>query len=263
MGIQAAAAFGGATTGAILGAIDGGLGGALKGAGIGFVMGATLGTGVDIWGAPFALAAAAGGAAVAGVSGGLEGLGDFAAGAAGASMGYTIGSALAPQRAYAQTETQSALSESEQRQIKQQLSAGQLESPTGITKRSAPTVVRKAEEAKITSNLAEKGAVGIGNNPSVENNATETKSIFTLVGRRENAFVYDWEGVGIENLSVKFQWRGADVFSVDMNVEKFAQYGIKIGPFDIPITPWIPMAEIDRTLPWYYPAIYNNKSKYK
>jgi len=93
MGFQAAAAFGGATAGAILGGWDGGFTGALKGAGIGFIVGATMGAGVDTFGMNFAFAAITLSAVYAGVSGGLEGLADFAGGMIGGAYGTVVGNA--------------------------------------------------------------------------------------------------------------------------------------------------------------------------
>ena len=90
-------AIGGAVSGAILGAVTGGLEGALKGAAIGFVMGAVMGAGGQVFGKGFIAAAALAGAAYSTATGGLEGLGDFAAGAAGALYGGAIANNLVGQ----------------------------------------------------------------------------------------------------------------------------------------------------------------------
>lgn len=166
--------IGGAVSGAILGAIDGGLGGALKGAAWGAGIGGILGAGYAGFehigkglGGAFLGAVAVGGAVYAGVSGGLEGLGDYAAGAAGAFYGGTLGNALVNPSAYAQTqaETQSTLSESEQQETIQRRSAGQLTDTNGTTTSGTPPALESHEKAKITSNLAKNGGVGKGNNP--------------------------------------------------------------------------------------------------
>ncbi|MBL7071738.1 MAG: hypothetical protein ISS26_06185 [Candidatus Omnitrophica bacterium] len=99
---------GGAVSGAILGAIDGGLNGALKGAAWGAGIGGILGAGyvgfesIGLGGA-FLATVAVGGAAYAATTGGLEGLGDYAAGVAGAFYGGSLGNALTTKGASVQT----------------------------------------------------------------------------------------------------------------------------------------------------------------
>jgi len=94
----AAAAVSGAITGAVFGAIEGGLEGALKGAAQGFIIGGIIGTlgAIDPSGT-LLTAAFIGGAVEAGVTGGGEGLANFAAGALGAASGYYAGNALVGQ----------------------------------------------------------------------------------------------------------------------------------------------------------------------
>ena len=165
---------GGAVSGAILGAIDGGLSGALKGAAWGAGIGGILGAGYAGFdsmglGGAFLATAAVGGAAYAGAAGGLEGLGDFAAGAVGGFYGYTLGNALVNPSAYAQTQTeaQTGLSKSEQQETIRQRSAGQLTDPAGKTSNATPSALETQQKSKITSDLAKSGGVGKGNNPTI------------------------------------------------------------------------------------------------
>ena len=63
----------------------------MKGALIGAGVGALMGAGIGLWGAPFALGAAALGAANSYRAGGMEGLSDFSASLAGGAIGGAIG----------------------------------------------------------------------------------------------------------------------------------------------------------------------------
>jgi len=88
-------AIGGAVSGAIFGAIEGGLSGALRGAAWGGAMGFAFGTlnMIDPSGTLVGLAAIGGGVH-AGITGGVEGLANYAAGALGCYAGYATVNAV-------------------------------------------------------------------------------------------------------------------------------------------------------------------------
>jgi len=91
--------IGGAISGAIAGAFDGGLSGALRGAMWGAALGGAMGAGYAGFdqiglGMHFLVGAAVGGAAYSGVTGGGEGLANYAAGSLGAFYGASLGNTL-------------------------------------------------------------------------------------------------------------------------------------------------------------------------
>ena len=165
---------GGAVSGAIMGAVQGGISGALKGAMWGAAFGGILGAGyqaasvVNLGGA-FLAAAAVGGAAYAGVTGGAEGLGDYAAGALGAVYGSAMGNALI---SGSNTSNQGPAGDSQgsiesKPAVREAVGGGDLEEikvtveettgkPSGLSGNDTADVIRKGIQS---------GELGRGNNP--------------------------------------------------------------------------------------------------
>ncbi|MBL7157320.1 MAG: hypothetical protein ISS92_04045 [Candidatus Omnitrophica bacterium] len=163
-------AAGGAVAGAILGGVSGGWGGALKGAAIGFGIGLAVGTGVGVFGPAFGTAVALGGAAYAGTTGGLEGLGDFAAGAVGAFAGYQTGQAIASGLNLGPAQTnETRVSPESKEAINEAVGTGDFEQVKTAVEQGTgkPAGLSGNDVAKVIANGAKNGTLGRGNNPDL------------------------------------------------------------------------------------------------
>ena len=164
---------GGAVSGAILGAVHGGLEGALKGAMWGAAFGGILGAGYGAFnavglGGAFVATAAVGGAVYAGVTGGAEGLANYAAGALGALYGSAIGNNIVNSGLSSQAQAGDGQESLESNPaIKEAAKNPDFEGvrETVAKESGTPKGLVGNKEAKVIGDNIKNGTFGKGNNP--------------------------------------------------------------------------------------------------